>query len=123
VSYIWADAICIDQSNDNEENAQIPLMGDIYWHSQRTQRVVIWLGEEQPTTRAAIKTIRDLQAQMKSDEGNWQSSNTFIRPEDYYADIAVLRATDWYPLEVLLQNPWFLRNGSFRRQFSASILS
>ncbi len=33
VSYIWADAICIDQSNENEQNNQIPLMGDICWHS------------------------------------------------------------------------------------------
>jgi hypothetical protein len=109
VSYIWADGICIDQSNTNEKNAQIPLMGDIYWNSQRTQRVTIWLGKEKSTTRAAIKTIRDLHTQLKSDAGNWQSSNTFIRPEDYHADIAVWRATDWYPLEDFLQHPWFLR--------------
>ncbi len=71
--------------------------------------MVVWLGEEKSTTRAAIKIIRDLLIQLRSDEGNWQSSNTFIRPEDFYADITILRATDWYPLEVFLDNPWFLR--------------
>jgi Heterokaryon incompatibility protein (HET) len=28
--YYWIDAICIDQSNVSERNAQIQIMGDIY---------------------------------------------------------------------------------------------
>jgi len=37
VEYMWADAVCIDPENDDEKNNQIPLMGDIYWHSQKTR--------------------------------------------------------------------------------------
>jgi len=30
ISFLWADAICIDQSNTAEKSAQIPLMKDIF---------------------------------------------------------------------------------------------
>ncbi|PVH85219.1 HET-domain-containing protein, partial [Cadophora sp. DSE1049] len=40
---IWADAVCINQSDDAEKSLQIPLMADIY--GQATE-VMIWLGEE-----------------------------------------------------------------------------
>lgn len=39
---IWADAICIDQSNLLERSQQVQLMGQIY---RNAQRVVVWLGD------------------------------------------------------------------------------
>ncbi|KAF1917286.1 heterokaryon incompatibility protein-domain-containing protein [Ampelomyces quisqualis] len=44
---IWADAICIDQSNLDERSEQVQLMGEIY-HS--AQRVVVWLGDADEDT-------------------------------------------------------------------------
>jgi len=44
---LWADAICIDQSNDIEKGHQVRLMQRIYLTAAR---VVIWLGEEPPET-------------------------------------------------------------------------
>ncbi|KAF3767826.1 HET-domain-containing protein, partial [Cryphonectria parasitica EP155] len=38
---IWVDAVCIDQSNIQERNAQVSLMSFIY---KRAQKVVTWLG-------------------------------------------------------------------------------
>jgi Heterokaryon incompatibility protein (HET) len=38
---LWADAICIDQTNLMERNAQVSLMGTIY---QNAMRVFAWLG-------------------------------------------------------------------------------
>ncbi|KAH7359733.1 heterokaryon incompatibility protein-domain-containing protein [Pyrenochaeta sp. MPI-SDFR-AT-0127] len=38
---IWADAICIDQSNTPERNQQVLLMGEVY---RNAQRVIVWLG-------------------------------------------------------------------------------
>ena len=41
--YLWVDAVCINQSDETEKAAQIPLMGDIY---SRCQSVIAWLGED-----------------------------------------------------------------------------
>jgi hypothetical protein len=40
---IWADAICIDQSNENEKKSQMRLMREIY---NKASRVLVWLGED-----------------------------------------------------------------------------
>ena len=41
--WLWADAICIDQSNALEKNHQVRKMADIY---RTASRVLVWLGEE-----------------------------------------------------------------------------
>ncbi|KAL9615845.1 MAG: hypothetical protein Q9160_009213 [Pyrenula sp. 1 TL-2023] len=42
-SWIWIDAICLDQQNDAEKATQVPRMDRIY---QEAKRVLIWLGSE-----------------------------------------------------------------------------
>lgn len=39
--FLWIDALCINQNNDVEKGAQIPLMGSIY---ERAVQVIAWLG-------------------------------------------------------------------------------
>ncbi|KIM99285.1 hypothetical protein OIDMADRAFT_92791, partial [Oidiodendron maius Zn] len=39
---IWADAICINQSDIKEKQHQIEIMADIY---ERAKTVIMWLGE------------------------------------------------------------------------------
>ena len=43
VRVIWADGICIQQSDISELNYQVQLMARIYRHAQR---VVVWLGSD-----------------------------------------------------------------------------
>ncbi|KAK3353925.1 heterokaryon incompatibility protein-domain-containing protein [Lasiosphaeria hispida] len=43
--WLWADAICIDQSNDGERTHQVQLMGAIY---RAAKRPVVWLGDNDP---------------------------------------------------------------------------
>ncbi|KAK8006070.1 heterokaryon incompatibility protein-domain-containing protein [Apiospora marii] len=57
VRHIWLDAICIDQSNITEKNSQIPLMGDIY---SKAKRVLVWLGEENDGSSAAMGLLVQL---------------------------------------------------------------
>ena len=52
---IWVDALCIDQTNNHEKSAQIPLMGEIYsW----AQAVYIWLGLGSEASDQAINNLR-----------------------------------------------------------------
>ncbi|KAE9367363.1 HET-domain-containing protein, partial [Stipitochalara longipes BDJ] len=41
-SFVWIDAICIDQGNVIEKTAQIKMMREIYSHASYT---IIWLGK------------------------------------------------------------------------------
>jgi hypothetical protein len=50
-SYIWADALCINQENISERNAQVRNMGLIY---SRAYRVIVWLGDPSPRDALAF---------------------------------------------------------------------
>jgi hypothetical protein len=52
---IWADAVCINQSDYQERSHQIQQMSSIY---RSAARVIIWLGDSSETTDAAMDYIR-----------------------------------------------------------------
>lgn len=52
---IWADAICIDQENQEEKQGQIQLMAAIY---AKASRVIVWLGETEDGSVRALEAIR-----------------------------------------------------------------
>ncbi|OTA55799.1 HET-domain-containing protein [Hypoxylon sp. EC38] len=54
---IWADALCINQSDVNEKAHQIRSMGLIYSKAQAT---AIWLGEEERDTRHAHALLENI---------------------------------------------------------------
>jgi hypothetical protein len=43
--FLWIDAVCINQADDDERTAQVALVGSIY---QRASEVIIWLGQRVP---------------------------------------------------------------------------
>ncbi|KAH8804435.1 heterokaryon incompatibility protein-domain-containing protein [Xylogone sp. PMI_703] len=49
--YLWIDAICLDQQNDEEKAEQIPLMGEIY---SQAHKVHIWLGSDNEDETAKV---------------------------------------------------------------------
>jgi hypothetical protein len=51
---LWVDAVCINQSDIEERNAQVKRMGMIY---SLAQKVVIWLGPEADDSKHAISTL------------------------------------------------------------------
>lgn len=57
---VWADAICINQADTNERNAQVQMMGDIY---SKATVVVAWLGPDEGgqgrVARTAIEYVAD----------------------------------------------------------------
>lgn len=42
IPFIWTDALCINQNDDEEKSQQVAMMGKIY---ESSQRLLIWLGE------------------------------------------------------------------------------
>ncbi|ERF72755.1 hypothetical protein EPUS_04808 [Endocarpon pusillum Z07020] len=118
---IWADAICIDQSNEVEKTHQVSLMRDIY---RKATRVVIWLG---PASRngpgeLALDLVHYLAAASKEPatavEVLHQSAD--IRLLDHFAtqiyEIHGIQAqpnqaftTIYKAFFELLERPWFTR--------------
>jgi hypothetical protein len=54
---LWVDAICIDQTNDNEKTHQGRMMRRIY---KGAKSVVAWLGPKNRATAGAIQTMKRL---------------------------------------------------------------
>ncbi|XP_014554397.1 hypothetical protein COCVIDRAFT_28549 [Bipolaris victoriae FI3] len=57
---LWADAICIDQSNIHERAKQVGIMGDIYTQATRT---VVWLGPSYEYVNLAFDCITTLESE------------------------------------------------------------
>jgi Heterokaryon incompatibility protein (HET) len=51
---LWIDSICIDQTNVEERNQQVSLMGELY---PSARHVTVWLGEKDEATEQAMKFI------------------------------------------------------------------
>jgi hypothetical protein len=64
VRTLWVDAVCINQADVPEKNAQIPLMARIY---QRGVRTLIWLGEHDHQTSLAFRIIKFLASDAQDD--------------------------------------------------------
>lgn len=60
VRYLWADAICINQSDNAEKAKQVSLMGEIY---RNTRNVLVWLGPGDEYTGSVINVLKTLATQ------------------------------------------------------------
>jgi hypothetical protein len=54
---LWADQICINQDDIEEKTRQVRLMSTIY---ARANRVIIWLGEQEPGDIDGLNLMQDL---------------------------------------------------------------
>ncbi|KAI2466478.1 HET-domain-containing protein [Annulohypoxylon bovei var. microspora] len=55
--YIWVDALCINQDDEDERNKQVTMMRVIY---QTAKKTIIWLGLETGESKIAMKLISDV---------------------------------------------------------------
>ena len=65
---LWVDAICIDQDNIPERDAQVQLMGNIY---RTAGRVIVWLGPEADNSAMLPPLVDSLVAWFDNDESEW----------------------------------------------------
>jgi len=106
-SRIWIDAICIDQTNIEERNSQVAMMGRIYSASSYT---LGWLGREDDSTLAAVDTLSKIVSM-----GNRLSQSSIIpyRTGDSLAfeleGLPHISINEWDALAALVSRQWFRR--------------
>jgi hypothetical protein len=72
--YIWADAICINQSDDVENDSQIKQMRDIYANAAETK---VWLGEGDACDKI-MQAIHDI-GNLMVETGTFDAWKTMLR--------------------------------------------
>lgn len=65
---LWIDSICIDQGDIMERSAQVRQMADIY---RNAKNVWIWLGEEDLTSKVAIRLVHEIINYETRGNGPW----------------------------------------------------
>ena len=120
---LWVDAICIDQSNENERSRQVEIMQKIYTGAKR---VIIWLGETSAQDALAFSSLKQLTNQMDS-----QKYLRFSARLGYYRDKtsgkvfsggaqkSIFGKADYGHLVNLLRREWFRRTWVIQEVASA----
>jgi hypothetical protein len=107
---LWADAICINQSDTHEKSQQVAQMADVY---RLASRVLIWLGESTANT-AAVFQFLGATAGRAEDFGLEKTLNSWLKfgkmlqgnPNDISA---LLQASLDTELVDVFSRPWFTR--------------
>ncbi|CAN8096786.1 unnamed protein product [Discula destructiva] len=104
---MWIDAICIDQTNDQEKGHQVAMMGDIY---RLAAKVVVWLGPECDDSSHAMRRLQDIGSQVTVDFQHnvgslWTSTNQQITEKK----LLPFDEADQRAIFQLLSRPYFTR--------------
>jgi hypothetical protein len=122
-TYYWIDALCVDQSNITERNAQVARMADVF---KKADGVVVWLGKEDDFTNDALTTMRRISAIPEKDwplipytsfykpeesQSGYRSHLTYHNWLGFMALVSEFTAVETCPLVLTLQSdrPWFKR--------------
>ncbi|KAI5924621.1 HET-domain-containing protein [Camillea tinctor] len=111
---LWIDAICINQSDDDEKNMQIPLMGDIY---SLCSRVIVWLGEHDSFTESAFKGIKFMASRSHIGEKfnyyDWRQVKSDEKPDSPSRRVLLKKRLNTIEsgaaFNSLFSRPWFRR--------------
>ncbi len=97
-NFVWADAICIDQSNYRERAYQVSIMGEIY---SNADGVFVWLGEEAQDSDRAFRFMRMLAKFRRDYESGRAKTIATARNPDY--------VREWKALEAMMNRRWWGR--------------
>ena len=95
---LWVDAICIDQTNNNERNEQVRYMREIYCHCSVD---IFWLGVHHDRIKRGMEVMENLEGFdiTKLRSMGWKSTPAYRGAQD--------QRDDWYPTE---DDWWALRH-------------
>lgn len=103
-NFLWIDAICINQMNQEEKANQVRLMREIY---KQALEVIIWLGEERDTDRSALPLMHQIHAAVQASDSEWSERVSDLDCEAL--GLPPFSAPSWAALWSLLQREWFSR--------------
>lgn len=105
---LWVDAICINQADIEERNAQVKRMGSIY---TLAERVVIWLGPETSDSNLALSTMQYLADQVENTLDRYNCDTPDAAEPLWFnrAQALPYNKQTWAALLAFFQRPWFSR--------------
>ncbi|KAI0476361.1 heterokaryon incompatibility protein-domain-containing protein [Xylariaceae sp. FL0804] len=113
LTYLWIDAICINQADLEEKAAQVPRIMDVY---KNAARVIVWLGESNLLVRLAALVLHETDRQPAGPgqitvEGNTHDPRgRILGPGETARECCTGHVNAaCYGLHELLDRPWFKR--------------
>ena len=104
IRVLWADAICINQGNDQEKGHQVDLMAAIY---RNAQQVLVCLDHDKtnwvPDVIRLLHEMEDTVEKQLNRVTTATRTNLKIENTETYADLP------WYSFRELLSHDWFTR--------------
>lgn len=101
--YIWIDAICINQEDNDEKSVQVAMMDRIY---RQARSVYVWLGEHDDFVRPAAKAIHVL---ANCDPETAQKYSIFNKHAYEELGIEEITRQDWIAIYAFFHRSWFCR--------------
>ena len=107
---LWADAVCINQSDKKERSRQVAMMADIY---RSAAKVIVWLGPEANSSAAAIEALKTLASKIHVDWGlSIISAASEVDANSDWLNLTKPPPFDretWSSIAWLLDRSWFSR--------------
>jgi hypothetical protein len=101
---LWVDALCINQADIPERNAQVAQMRYIY---EAAQQVAVWLGDETSGSSKAVAFLKTFAAQVNSCAGSPELFKEWLVSICIACSSAQERS--WQELALLLCRPYWTR--------------
>ncbi|EXJ66070.1 uncharacterized protein A1O5_10684 [Cladophialophora psammophila CBS 110553] len=95
---IWADAISINQNDNDEKERQVRLMQDIF---RSAVHVYAWLGQGDSESSLAMEALRKISASFDAEEEGSQSLGS--------DEIPPVEDSSWVAISKLFRRKWFRR--------------
>ncbi len=128
---LWIDQICINQTDPEERNQQVSMMGQIF---HKPQRVIAWLGPADASTPEVWQLLRDLASTQEIQDLHKYHMNLMVKsrsptglPESEYRhpwyshglpqrlrSLPPQSSSQWNALQQILTRPWFDRVWTFQ---------
>jgi ankyrin repeat protein len=111
---LWIDAICINQNDISERNAQVAVMSHIY---SAANTVLVWLGIENGATDIAKEAMDRINSADQQKDNLWfsatwrysQSRSNNHMDQDWTSEESIVSIRQLHALSSLLRRAWFQR--------------
>ncbi|KAF2017677.1 HET-domain-containing protein [Aaosphaeria arxii CBS 175.79] len=104
--YYWIDALCINQSNVEERNAQVTMMGKIF---AAAESVIVWLGKKDDFTLDAVTTVKRVAAIPEEEWGDISYTSFYDSTTDFGQRRPDLSYYNWLGFVAFINRAWFKR--------------